>query len=341
MKRCSLLFALLGGLVGGLLFSQLYDRYLCPEACFYSRAADASDAWAAQLRQSDAPCIIWAGGSELRAGIDPKQLADGYGIRSVNAAGQAGFGMPANLSLALPYLKEGDTLIFSCLGLDEIYPSGAKFAWQRAGLSLFDSGLVPSNAETLRKIFCGNSGEFSMHLSKRMVHPLQAPYKYDNIAEIHPSGWMEIHSDELKGTAPSTVGRLDGATLPRLSEGYVRNIKTLKAYCEARGVKLACMMPVFYTRTEDRPLKAWLVLQHLELGIPVLHDDRLGCEENVNYFSDFGGHLNAAGVAVQTRILGRALKENDWWSRAEIVSYLRLRGWDENGRWVYSRRSLW
>lgn len=341
MKRCSLLFALLGGLVGGLLFSQLYDRYLCPETGFFGRAAEVSDRWADQLRQSPEPCYIWAGGSELRAGIDPKQLLEGYGVRSINAAGQAGFGMPVNMSLAFPYLQKGDTLIFSCMGLSGIYSNGAKLAWQRTGVSLFDSGLVPCNAETLQKIFCGNSGEFSMHLTKRLLNPLQAPYKYDNIAVIHPSGWMDIRSDELKGTAPATVGRLDGAALPRLSEYYVRLLATLKTYCESRGVKLACMMPVSYNRTEDRPLKAWQVLQHLELGIPVLHDERMGCEDNVNCFSDFGGHLNAAGVSEQSRILGRALKEDDWWSRAEIVSFLRRHGWDENGRRVYSRRFPW
>lgn len=333
-KPYPLCLSLLGGLITGLLCSSLYDRYLNPEACFFARAAEASDQWAAQLRRSPEPCIIWAGGSEVRSGIDPQQLADSYGIRSVNAAGQAGFGFPANLSLALPYLRQGDTLIFSCLGVDELYTSGAKFAWRRLGCSLFDSGLVACDKEALRKIFCGNSGEFCMHLSKRVVHPLQKPYKYDNISVIHPSGWMDIRSDELQGTPVPCMGDLRGANFPSLSAAYCRQVRTLKAYCEARGVKLACMMPVNYGAARDRPLKQWLVLQHLQMGVPVLRDNRFGCEPDVRLFADFGGHLNAKGVEEQTRILGRSLRDNEWWSEQEITAMLRSQGWDAQGRWV-------
>lgn len=337
MKRFSLYLALVGGLLGGLAANRLYDRCLCPEAAFFRRAAGCSDQWAQQMRQGGQPLIVWAGGSEIRAGIDPEALWKSYGIRSVNAAGQAGFGMPANFALALPYLQKGDTLIVACLGVDEVFASGAKFAWERAGMQMFESGLVPCNADTLRKIFLGNSGEFCMHLSKRLVHPLQAPYKYETASVLHPGGWMEVQVSEMQGSSVPTFGRLDGVNLPPLPESYMQLMRTLKAYTEARGVKFACMLPVEYRHSNDRPVRARMVLELLDMGIPVLRDPRFGAEPRTDFFADTGSHLNAAGVAEQTRLLGAALKADAWWKREDVAAYLRLRGWDEQGRWI--RRS--
>lgn len=334
MKPFALYLSLLIGLITGLVTVRLYDRYICPEASFYNRAAAASDAWAAELRAAGKPLIVFAGGSETRAGVNPALLKEEFGVLSVNSAGQAGFGMPANLSLALPYLKEGDTLLFACLGVDDVYTSGAKFAWGRMGSRVFETGMIPCDRETLTKIFCGNSGEFCMHLSKRAVHPLQAPYKYDNVAVIHPSGWMEILASEMQGTPVPTVGRLEGCKLPQLSAAYCRNIRLLKSYCEERGIRLACFLSPFYTSTQDRPLYAWLALQHEEMGVPVLRDSRLGCESDVRLYADTTAHLNRTGVQRHNRILGRALQENQWWSREELVSFLRARGWDERGHWA-------
>ncbi len=332
LKTFSLYSALACGLAGGLAANMFYDRYLCPEAAFFRRAAEHSDRWAQQMRQGGDPCIVWAGGSELRAGIDPEALWRLYGIRSINAAGQAGFGMPANLALAIPYLQKGDTLLVAALGVEDVFTSGVKFAWERAGSQLFESGLVPCNTETLRKIFFGNSGEFCMHLSKRLAHPLKAPYKYDNVAVLHPSGWMEVQADEMKGSPIPGFGRLAGVELPALPESYRRLMLTMKDYAAARGVKLACMMPVEYRQSDDRPVRAWMVLQLLDIGIPVLRDPRYGCEPRVDYFADSTSHLNTAGVAEQTRLLGTALKNEEWWKRADVAAYLRLRGWDEQGR---------
>lgn len=332
MKRLILFIFI--GLVAGVLFTLFYDGALDPGANYFARAAEKTDSWEAALRaESDEPCYVFAGGSEVRMCLDPQIMKDEYGVRVVNAGGMAGYGIRCNAVLGVHYLRPGDTLLLAMRGtkmdlVDGITTSGLKFCYRRLGMSMFDSGIIPADASTLKQIFVGRAGDLSMYIAKKLLRPDDV-YKYDTNTKLHESGWCEnFYREKYMHINYFHLGHEAKAEInPPLRHFLLQ----LKGVCEAKGARLCIYMsPERLTPSCIVP-SAMVAYQYMKLGIPVLKDPTFGCEAGMQYISDRPNHLSPEGTRKYSRIYADAIRNNAFWSFAELESLLRAYDYTPDG----------
>lgn len=338
MKK--LLLSLVIGLLLGLGWNALFNLCLSPDFRFWNRCAAASEQWEAQLRQqSAAPCYVFGGGSETRTSVDPQQLADTYGLRAVNAAGQGYYGGVCNAAYGLHRLHAGDTYIFPLSAYDLNEPprdGGMRFLWKRCGRAVYAEGLIPCTAHTLRAPFSGDAMALSGCLLKGLF-TREPICRYDRDARIHASGWMEVLTDEqahCRAARTTMPERLKG-----LSEADIAALHRLDKCCRAKGAKLLLMVHLAHRERESRAAEAMKALSAVRAGFRVLKDERLGCEANGRLFADTDNHQSAEGVRFSMRLIGRALSSESCWTEEELVRELRYEGRNADGT-LRSRRLL-
>lgn len=317
----------------GLLWNMLFNYRLQPDFRFWNRCADATDAWNAQLRQeSDAPCYVFAGGSETRTTTDPQALRELFGLRAVNAAAQGIYGGICNAVYGLSYTRPGDTLVFPLAAYDLSAPpenGGLRFLWHRLGTGMFEGGLIPCRAATLRSLAAGDAASFSVCLLKSLISR-EPICHFEKDAVVHPSGWMEVRLNEEGARPPHRMGA--AAPLYPLSEAWLQGLVRLDAACRARGVRLVLAAHVAHADDSCRAETAMQALSALRCGLSVLRDERLGCEPDGALFAETDNHQNARGTALHMQLIGRALQENALWTEEALQHELRLRGRRADGR---------
>ena len=332
MKR--LLLFIFIGLVAGVLFTLFYDGTLDPGANYFSRAAEKTDSWEAALRaESDKPCYVFAGGSEVRMCVDPHIMKDEYGVRVINAGGMAGYGIRCNAVLGVDYLRPGDTLLLAMRGTvlgedDGMTTSGLKFCYRRLGWRMFDSGIITADAPKLKQIFVGRAEDLSMYIAKKLFRPDDV-YKYDSNTKLHESGWCEnFYREEYIHINYFHISNNAKAEINAPLRDFLTQ---LKAVCEARGARLCIYMsPERLTPSCIVP-SALSVYQYMKLGIPVLKDPTFGCEPDMQYISDRPNHLSPEGTRKYSRIYAEAIRNDAFWSFEELETLLSSYGYTAEG----------
>ena len=332
MKRL-MLFILLGLIAGGL-FTFFYDGTLDPGANYFSRAAEKTDSWEASLRaESDAPCYVFAGGSEVRMCVDPQIMKEEFGVRVINAGGMAGYGVRCNAALGVDYLRPGDTLMLALrsivLGEDDgMTTSGLKFCYRRLGWRMFDSGLISADASKLKQIFVGRAGDLSMYIAKNLFRPDDV-YKYDTNTKLHESGWCEnFYREEFMHM---NYFHISSNVKVEINETLRNFLMQLKAACEAKGARLCIYMSPERLFTSCVVPSALVAYQYMKLGIPVLKDPTFGCESDMQYISDRPNHLSPEGTRKYSRIYAEAIRNNAYWTVAELEALLSSYGYTLDG----------
>lgn len=324
MKKL-VLFSFLGLLLGGL-WVVYYDQFINLE--YWNAAANATDVWEKKLRtESNAPCYIFTGGSEVRMGsIYPKVMYDEFGVRAINAGANAGFGRAGNISIALDYAKPGDYLIVSIRDFitDEtklITTAGKKYCFMRQGFKMFKSPFIKFNFSTLKDLTFGEAGDSSMYIVYKLFFPSKLN-SWKNHIIIHESGWCEqTYRKEL-----SMKPILTPANEVTINDATKKFLNTLKAECEKRHISLVMFINAHYSTTQDIPYLAMLAFRLVEEGIPVLKDPHFGCDSDRSLFSDSLNHLSLKGSIKYSRIFAQCLVNKSYWSKEELILILKEYG---------------
>lgn len=313
---------------------QLYSRFIDRDMQFFLKVAEASDGWAEQLHATESPVYVLAGGSEARSGVDPQIMLDEFGIPLINAAEGAGHGLQANANVAFKYLKPGDTLILSILSTDDVNvppsASGTKLNVYRMGARLFDSGLIEPSMRNAGNFLSSDMRSLFTLLTRYFARSGRL-YKYNEHTIIHSSGWMEIQYREMDKCTPFKLS--PGTKLPILNETsqIMKTLRKLQGHCQENNISLIVSIPVGCNDAGMRAAYAIQALGITRLGIPVLRDERLGCLPVPTDFADTTAHLNAKAAAENTRILGRLIKEKQYWTEQELLDTLQGMGYRADG----------
>ncbi len=328
MKKLSLILVL--SLLLGIAASLAFHRYVDPSGVFFLRAAEISDEWAAELRKSDEPCYVFAGGSDTRTGIDPAVMLNELNLRAINTALAADYGLRCNIANAQTYLRAGDTLVIGLTCFTDSYVSptsiGLKMLFNRRGFHMFQDGIVPLTRKNLSLLALGRSYNVCAYVMKRCFSagPL---YKYDVNTVVHPSGWMDVRYREID---KYELGNTRVQPVHSDSELF-RFLSFLRKWCEEHQVRLAVYASPHYVHESQRITHALHYLAFTRMGIPVVRDTRLGVVTDKNAYSDFTGHLGGEAVAENSRIIARALRDNSYWTEEELTEYLHQHGWNDDG----------
>ncbi len=330
MKRLLLFLAL--GFVAGVAANLLLSRYCLPDFVVFREVAEASDAWAEQLRQQGRSCTVLAGGSEIRTGVDPAVMLEEFDLPVINAAENAGFGMRCNLVAALPYLRAGDTLVLSAInanGLDGgTTTAGLKFCFMRQGFATFSTGIVPLDADNVSSIMLGDVGPLASYVTRRLCQSYEKSYRYYSQTIIHPSGWMEVQHRRM-GKAKLQEKQLTEADMAFYAVGSaaLEGYRDVQALCRRMGVDFVVHIPVAFTSAAKRPCMAYQALQLTRVGIPVLRDERLGAVSDNSYFADTDLHPTDEGTKANSRILAGLIKDRRVWTEEELLDIIRSVWW--------------
>lgn len=338
MKR--LILFIIAGILAGIGVSLVYDFYLSPDRLYFLKAAELSDEWAEKLRaESDEPCYVLAGGSEIRMCIDPGIIHKEHGVRLITAGGMAGFGLTCNVTHAFKYLKPGDTLIVSCrypvFPENDITTSGLKFCWATMGTDMFRHGLIPFNLTHLSHIFRPNSDELSMYLTKRLLKPDEL-FKYNSKTVQHPSGWCENFHIEPNLHFEYGSYKADLSSRFMLMPTMNNFIDRLKVECDKKDIKLVIYQNVSYTHSSDLNIFAAATMAFTRKGIPVIKADNFNIEHDISMFADRVNHLSTKGTQKYSKLLAEALKNKSFWTIADLEKRLWELGYDKDGKCLYS-----
>lgn len=327
------LFAgILLGCVAGISCVVLNDVCLNSGGDYFMKALDKSEQWAARLRsESDAPCYIMEGSSDVRMSIDPAAMQDENGLRAVNAGLNAGNGENVNVITALRMSRPGDTLVSFPVAFwkpaDDNVPGGFKFLFHRYGFRAFEPGLADFNVRHLLDVVRGNTFYFFFHLGK-VLSGFPTAYKYDRIGTTHESGWTEIDRCYLSPQA----WRLSEPDINRLQvRDAILHLPFLKSKCAQYGLSLVVQIPRWYQHDSCRAQGAFDALYLVRQGITVLKDPALGVETDMQMMGDTNLHHNSRGAQAYSRTLARLLAKGEYWTEVALVEELRSRGWNEDG----------
>ena len=105
----------------------------------------------------------------------------------------------------------------------------------------------------------------------------------------------------------------------------------LKAACEAKGARLCIYMSPERLFTSCVVPSALVAYQYIKLGIPVLKDPTFGCEADMQYISDRPNHLSPEGTRKYSRIYAEAIRNNAYWTVAELEALLSSYGYTLDG----------
>lgn len=324
MKKL-ILFCFIGIILGSL-WVVYYDRHINLE--YWNAAANATDAWEKKLRsESDEPCYIFTGGSEVRMGsIYPKIMYDEFGVRAINAGGNAGFGLAANISIALGYAKPGDHLIVAMRHLEYndaelLTGGGKKFCFMRQGLNMFESSFLSFDLSTLKDLTFGEAGSNSMYIVHKLFFPDRLNM-WKQLVTIHESGWCQNSYWQEINMKPAKAAAED----VKINDKTKTFLTKLKAECAKRQISLKVFMNAQYTTSDDIPHQAMVALKLLEEGIPVLKDPSFGCDSDRSVFQETANHLSLKGTTKYSRIFAQCIKNSSYWSKEELISILKEHG---------------
>ena len=346
MKRY--IISLLLGVVIGIATLTAYDHYWNMALRFELNEARISDLWAESIRQQPSPAYIIAGDSSARVGIDPQILLDEFHIPCINASQNAGFGLAIGLELAMPYTQKGDTLLLCfqnrllCWPLGPTPSAGLKFLYKRQGLSfLWKKHYFPLQREEIGQALLGDSAAQAPLITKYLLKMEARSNRFD-LMTTHPSGWREVPEACFRTsyTTNSPVALHNHLDEWKLHDEPRALLKELQKDCAQKEVKLIAMIPLQLAPQELRAHSAWLALAYMQMGIPVIKDERLGIVNTLSETADSPEHVRPAVAKEWTKELGHGLKEQIFWTEAELLDRLKALGWDKQGERLHAKKAL-
>ncbi len=331
MKK--LLLIILSAVFLGCTVALVFNRYLHPDIRFFLHAAEVSDQWEQSMREQahGEPLFIFAGGSETRSSIDPQILLDSYGIRSVNAAMNAGFGIQNNLLSALRYARPGDTIVAhittdAFVGQTDI---GSRSAIYRRGIQAFTTPGIGLPWGELLTLFKCNSGDLNLYAAKRIMMPDRI-YRYDQQTCIQPSGLMDIRYTQAQST-PSPTSELQAFRSPQVSEPFVHFSSAFQQLCQNKGVKLWIWRAPIFAHESYQVQAALEALTMVRLGYQVLRDEEFNVTGDARCFSDLTYHSGPKGVRRNTNRLALRLLHPEFWTEESLTFWLAEHGYNTDG----------
>ncbi len=315
------------GLVVSFCINRVYERYFRPENVFFSDCLQKTKEWEQVIRQKKTPCYVFAGGSEVRMGIDPEIVWEKCGLPVINAGVQAANGVRCNIQSALDYTKPGDTLVISIIlrgNFDELIDmshGGVNFCYRHQGVSMYQDGMIPFNYDTTFPLLVGDSFSYSIHLMRLLTRP-DCIYRYSSAANarISNSGRVEVLLDNEQKITPLMID-LPKSVAPsfELNDHLINDIKKV---CAKRSIR-----PVVYiSRTHSREWLCWrsahFALYLTKRGIKVLKDPNLGSWTDHSAYADTLAHFSIEGGQRFSVYIAELLKREEYWTEEELLSII-------------------
>lgn len=327
MKK--LLFIILSAVLLGCTAALVFNRYLHPDIRFFLHAAEISDQWEQRMRKQaqGEPLFIFAGGSETRSSIDPQILLDSYGIHSVNAAMNAGFGLQNNLLSALRYAQPGDIIIahITTDAFLEQNDIGSRSAIYRRGIQAFTTPGIGLPWRELSTLIKCNSLDLNLYAAKRITMPDRI-YRYDRQTYLQPSGLMDIRYTQAQNTAcpPPTDCHFQP---PMVSDRFASFSDSFRDLCRRKGVKLWIWRAPTLAHESYQIQAALEALAMVRLGYEVLRDDQFNVTNDALCFSDLPCHSGPKGVKRNTNRLAQRILHPEFWTEESLLFWLTQHGY--------------
>lgn len=330
LKR--ILFFLFLGLVLAFIINRLYEEYLRPDNLFFSKCLEQTHEWEQYIRQKNQPCYVFAGGSEVRMGIDPEVMWERYQVPAINAGMQAGNGIRCNIQSALPFTRPGDTLVVSlrlpsdAKPVEDMSHAGVNFCFKHQGISMYQDGIIPMNYKTLSPLLIGDSVNYSIHLIRLMTRS-ECIYRYESEsnARISRGGRVEVFlTNEQNVRLPNNVLKTNVKFEEPSFTNWLSLLQDMKDECDRRSVRLVAYISRSHQSGVIRPYYAHMALFLTRHGIPVLKDPYLGAWEDNRAFSDTALHFSIEGGREYSAELAKLLKSHTFWSELELDDIIKL-----------------
>lgn len=309
------------GIIVSIFLNRLYMAKAEPGCLFFSQCFEQTENWERTIRQKSRNCFIFAGGSEVRMGIEPQTMWDTHGIPVINAGGQAANGIRCNVQAALRFLQPGDTLVLSInpgalnLRNNGITHTGINFCYNHYGNLMFTEGIIPFNMFSFTKLITGNVNNLSIHLMRILTRP-ECIYRYSSPANalINNRGRVEVlltqqQSQELLPFACCSKQDFSGGDV------FLRDVKE---YCDAHNIRLIVYMSRSHQHETWRRFYAQGMLYVVEQGILVLKDEYLGAWPDGSKYSDTSLHLSIDGGKEFSEFIARQIKTENYWTKEEL-----------------------
>lgn len=313
------------GFACGLLAVCIYELFIDPGDCFFEEAVHQSDRWAKKTEAVFPTKYVITGGSSTRCSIDPQLLLDEYNIPLIIGSLHAGYGAMAHTEAAIKYLNSGDTLILAFeRGLLDASDfknfhttSGDKFVFYHSGKCLFTSKLFHRDLSYVVRVFRGST--YSLLTSGARIL-LNKPYRYNKEQNLSPSG--QLIAPQWNLAEPSDRKTVFLKNYNPISSFGLEYLKQIVAWGKEKNIRVIYYIPRSLSPESHKVYRAMQALQIMDI-MPVIKDHALGVDSTPSHFADTGNHANAIGTKLITRELGRALSENDFWSREELIEIIR------------------
>lgn len=335
MKK--LLLYCLVAMIVAIVSNRIFARYGMHEQALFLRAAEASDQWEQQLRKEHDHIYVLASGSSGRFGINPQIMLDEHDIPLVVASGVAGFGFCPNVALGWKHLKKGDTLLLAFEGglltseKSTTCPNaGLNQAASRLGIHMFDDDIIPFNYDHLRRSIQLESTSVYFNLFKSVFFQNRL-YRYLYGTVLHDTGWLEISSLKTDRTWWCFITPPANLNENNISDTTKEYLKSLLNKAEKKGIRIIASSSPLFANPQKNYAALWQALELTRLGIPVAYLPDAGYYINNEWLGDIQGHLRGAGANHFSSLLAKSLKEQRFWTEAELIEELRVRGWNEDG----------
>lgn len=327
-----LCIVLIISIITALAVNRICECYFNPGSQFFGKCFQQTRLWENELRKTDAPCYIFAGGSEVRMTIEPQSMLQEHGIRAINTGSSASNGIRCNAQIALDYIRPHDTLVLSVnpgnynLSLDGTTQEGINFCLTHNKFSSLLNGIIPFNKETFLAVLCGSSNRYCTRIVRSFTKPYSFFYDYSPHASIGLSGRVNVITLKIQEQAkinpilPSSRANKK----PLVVNGWKELVSDLQNILREKKARLIIYISRAYNM--DRTTQydcAQFALYLTKMGIPVVKDPQLGSCSNAENYSDTNLHQSIEGGRRFSAWLAKQLKENQFWTTEELEELLQ------------------
>lgn len=310
---------------GAMAACAVYTRWLNPEVRLYRHAFEVKRSWAHRMEERFGKKTIVFGGSSTSFAVDPALILERYGEPVANLGLHAGMGARFLTAAAASLARRGDLLLMAMEpGLLTDPDPGSDLAAQTGfALDHFDwvhaSNITDEPVHWVEDLVSLRPGAyhfFTLLAKLALGRPL---YRY-HLGDFTETGWQRTQD---RRPIPDASG-----WSAELSPDAVALLEDLRAWSEARGVRLAYLLPWRYASPQasrDFQLANLRFLLQVARYLPVLADPRLGAYSVREHFADTPYHLLPEGAAVRSDELGRLLREGRFWTAEDLQRELRRR----------------
>lgn len=250
------------------------------------------------LSETEHPCIIFQGGSNVTYGINSEAVEDSMHIHTINIALYVGLGMRLMLSEVLDCCREGDILVLS-----PEYEHFFGWAYGEDG-ALAKMVLVYPNVikhYNVNQILCAAKGmPYAIRfMGNKIAQTIDDKMNHSNGSNGHNPLSFNSYGDEISHwAAPEHNYSIDGYELTgsfdeAFFDEFCETINNLKT----RGIDVRIIPPSLYRKFyEEQKDKMQYVAERLrEAGLPFEFEQELCLYEREDMF-DSSYHLRKTGI---------------------------------------------